>query len=320
MSDALPDPLPGRVSETLPLADDAFGPAVATLVRRAEPTLRRAILFLHGFNDYFFHEEFAAVAEAQGWEVYALDLRRYGRSLRDGQLPHACGRLEDYYEEIDEAVARIRPRCDVLVLLGHSTGGLVSSLYAHDRGGVDGLVLNSPFLAFPRPARRITRWLGALGGAWPDAALKLGLPHYGRSLHRSLGPGSPFRGEWVYDREWKRAGGSRFPLGWFRAIHEGHDRVAAGLEVPCPVLLLHSSRSGGGPLWNESYTRSDVVLDVRDMVRLGPGLGADVTLSAVEDGLHDLLLSAPAVRQGVYDTLFGWLAPIAGGRDAITRR
>ncbi|MGR7002852.1 hypothetical protein ACU686_40820 [Yinghuangia aomiensis] len=63
---------------TIRLRDDAEGEAVATLVRhRAETPTGRAVLYVHGFNDYFFQRHLADFHIAQGFDFYALDLRSY---------------------------------------------------------------------------------------------------------------------------------------------------------------------------------------------------------------------------------------------------
>ena len=59
---------------------------VATLIRKtADRVARRAVLYLHGWNDYFFQTHLADHLGDLGFDFYALDLRRYGRSLRRGQ-------------------------------------------------------------------------------------------------------------------------------------------------------------------------------------------------------------------------------------------
>src|SRR5665647_2111091 len=106
-----PDVLgPGYEALTLPLDDDDEGHVVATLVRyRPEPALRpaRAVLYLHGWNDYFFQTELAEYWHGQGAAFYALDLRKYGRSLRPHQTPTYVDDLATYDEELDAAVRTI---------------------------------------------------------------------------------------------------------------------------------------------------------------------------------------------------------------------
>ena len=46
------------------------------------------MLHVHGFADYFFQTEYAEWWNARGYDFYALDLRKYGRSIRDHQTPN----------------------------------------------------------------------------------------------------------------------------------------------------------------------------------------------------------------------------------------
>lgn len=80
---------------------------------------------------------------------YAVDLRKYGRSLLPGQKPFEVRDMTEYFADIDSALAVMkRDGVDKVVLVGHSTGGLTSSLYMaeHPDTVVKALVLNSPFL------------------------------------------------------------------------------------------------------------------------------------------------------------------------------
>ena len=80
----------------------------ATLVRRpTDRPSRRAVLYLHGWNDYFFQTHLADHFIGLGFDFFALDLRRYGRSLREGQLPGFITDLADYDDELDAAMAII---------------------------------------------------------------------------------------------------------------------------------------------------------------------------------------------------------------------
>ncbi len=95
---------PGFESETLALPDDDEGEVVATLVRHRGPaSSRRAVLYVHGFTDYFFQRELAERYVAAGLHFYALDLRKYGRSLRPHQTPNFCRDIREYFAELDLA-------------------------------------------------------------------------------------------------------------------------------------------------------------------------------------------------------------------------
>ena len=313
MQDWHPDFLPDF--ETTDLRLEAAGRAagepeetelVATLIRRT-PTgaSRRAVLYLHGWNDYFFQTHLADSLTRLGYDFFALDLRRYGRSLRRGQLPGFITDLDDYGEELGLAADLIAADHDQLLLMGHSTGGLVGALWAaRNPDRISGLVLNSPWLDLQGSA--LFRTLGApvidrLGGSVPTSVLRLpDLGFYARSLHSSLG------GEWDYDLELKATPSPPVRVGWLRAILMGHQRVAAGLHLQAPVLVLASSATDFARKWHEGLRGVDTVLDVEQIATRASRLGRHVTIVRFEQGMHDLVLSASPVREQVLDEIGRW--------------
>ena len=291
---------PGWTARTLPLRPDGGTPdPVATLVHREGTDSRRALLYVHGFVDYFFHTQFADALGDHGYDVYALDLRDYGRSIRDGRPPNYITDLGTYAEEIDAAIRLIRAEHDEVVLLGHSMGGLVTSLWADARRGeglIDALVLNAPWLDlrgnwFERTV--LTGLIDGVGKVAPKVVVGKVGPHYGRALHEGTG------GEWSYDLAWKPLDGFPARAGFARAVRRGHARVARGLAVDVPVLLLASDASGPDDVWHDALVTTDSVLEVADMKRLAPNLGPDVTFVEIPGGAHDLALS-PAPARDTY--------------------
>lgn len=308
--------LPGFEAAALSFPADYDGPVTATLIRRrAGAPAGRAVLYLHGFNDYFFQAHMAEAYLAQGYSFYALDLRKYGRSLRPGQHPNFCQDVREYFAEIDAAIGVIdaeegRPW---LLLNGHSTGGLIAALYAHEGGRkqrIGALFLNSPFFDFNtgQLGRRVLiPAVARIGKVQPFLPVSGLSPLYGMSIHRS------HHGEWEFNLEWKPIAGFPALAGWGRAIHLAQRQAAAGLGVACPILLMHSARSITGTRWSEAFQSADAVLDISDMLRVGPRLGGRVRLVSIEGGLHDLMLSRPAVREQVFAELFGWLGDTVTG-------
>ncbi len=314
------DVLDGYDAETITLAPDGWPPTVATLVRYRSPPAEPlgAVLYLHGHNDYFFQAEYGARFAAAGLAFYALDLRRCGRSLRPGQLQAYTDDLSSYREEIDAAIRRIRGRDGHrrLLLFGHSTGGLIATVYAADRaavGEVDALLLDAPFFAF-RASRRERLLLGALvplaAHLRPTNILPRQVrPFFSWSLHRRYGRG----GRWSYDEAWKRPGDLPHRLGWLAAVARAHERVEGGLDLPMPILTLHSARSGGGEDWNPTYLNSDVVLDVDTMARLGRELGPRAWSEAVEGALHDVFLSPEPAAERAWAIAMAWIDRLGWG-------
>ena len=294
----------------IPLPDDYEGSVAATLVRFAAGRApSRAVLYLHGYVDYFFQTHMARWFVARGWSFYALDLRKYGRSLEAGQTPYYCRDLHEYYPEIDRSIERMRQdRIERIVLMGHSTGGLLASLYASDgrrRADIERLILYSPFFEFNASwfKRRVAVPVAAvLGRLWPYAHKKNELsPFYFDSVYRGA------RGEWDFDTQWKPRDGVPLYFIWLCAIRKAQRRLRRGLGLRIPVLVLSSADSCRAKTWNDCFRSADAVLNVADIRRYAGCLGSCVTSVTIEGGLHDLVLSAAPVREKVLETMTSWL-------------
>jgi len=294
MPDWKPDPLlAGFEAATLEFPDDYEGRVVATLVRLpAGDAPRGAVLYVHGFVDYFFQRHMAERFAAEGYAFHALDLRKYGRSLLAHQHPNFCKTLDEYDAELGAAIDAIG---GPVLLVGHSTGGLICALYAARgarRAQIRALWLNSPFFDWNvQPFKRAQLGVAALvGQGFPYLSDPKGLRReYGRSLHRSCG------GEWDYELRLKPIEGFPVYFGWIGAVLAGHHRVHAGLDIDCPVLTMHSDES-------------DIVLDWRHIAKWGRTLGPRATVLQLPGGFHDLVLSPRDVREAVFRALFSWAA------------
>ncbi|WP_309232671.1 alpha/beta hydrolase [Actinotalea sp. JY-7885] len=306
------DVLPGWEALTLDLRPDAQGPGVATLVRRrGVPRLERAVLYVHGYVDYFFQAHLGEAWAAMGYDFYALDLRSYGRSLLAHQRPNDAPDLAVHAEELDRSVRLLREWGHTVVVgHGHSTGGLLLCLWAHERRGraepvVDALVLNSPWLELNRGwFDRVvtTRAVDMLGRVAPHTVVSQLQPHYGRGLHRETG------GPWDYDLAWKPHEGFGVRAGFIRSVRRGHRAVARGLAVDVPVLVCTSDASGPADRLHEALDRTDSVLAVEHMVERAPRLGPDVTIVQVPGGVHDLALSSAPARDRYLADVARWVA------------
>ena len=298
-----PDPLGDPyAAATLRLRDAPDGEAVATLVRRraAGPT-DRAVLHVHGFADYFFQVAAADYWTERGYDFYALDLRRYGRSLRPHQAPGYVADLREYDEELDLAWAAVNEEHSHVVLSAHSTGGLTVPLWLERREHRPrAVVLNSPWLdmhgsAFTRQVAM--RAIGPVGRRYPMREIRRNVNGlYARSLHRD------HAGEWDFDLRLKPIESFRVYAGWLRAVRIGHLRLARGLRLTAPVLVLTSAASGHPTSLTDPVLRStDVVLDVERIRRRAPLLGTHVTLAMVPGAMHDVTLSSAPVRAVVFE-------------------
>ncbi len=338
------DPLgEGFYQRFLELHDDQFGPNRAALVTYrpdvdsftgpdsadAAGAPQFVVLAVHGWNDYFYHYEFAQRVSEMGGRLYALDLRKYGRAHMPGQMWGYVEDLSTYDEEIGEALDIIYAEhgLDVPVFLyGHSTGGLTVTLWADRHPGVlRGLILNSPWLELQ--ASTTVRHIGqpildALQKMAPTAVL----PSVDNGFYQRLVTGwmseeereqarkhqeaagipdeevDPFlrEGGWNPNPEFRHF--PSFPIrpGWLRSILLGHERVEDGLTIDCPILVLTSAKTHYSDTWSDDMRHADTVLDVDQIWKRVHGLGPVTTLVKLDGAIHDVLLSRASVRKVAY--------------------
>ena len=285
--------LPGFEALELPFPDDYDGAVVATLVRLPAPGAARGpVLYVHGFADYFFQRHMAERFAAEGYAFYALDLRKHGRSLRAHQHPCFCKSIEEFHADITRALEEIGSPA---LLAGHSTGGLVCSLYAREgarRDELRGLWLNSPFFDWRLPEwrRPALHMAAAFGRFFPFLKDETSLrPEYVESLLE----------RWQFDTRLKPVHGFPVYYGWVGAVTDAQSKVQGGLGLRLPVLSMHSDEA-------------DIVLDWRHIARWSRSLGEDVRVLAFPGALHDLVLSRPEIREEIFSQLFAWAARLGG--------
>ena len=284
-------------------------------------SLRGIILYVHGYNDYFFQTELAEKADSAGFAFFAIDLHRCGRSLRADDARADLRSVREFYAELDVAV-ELSKKIAVddyeeaehipFIIFAHSQGGLISSSYVNDRksGTFAALVLNSPFLDmnFNWFVRKIGfPILSEIGLFLPDFAVNgTGDPNYAYSLLKRE------KGEWVYNEAWKSVERPPQHLGWLRAITKAQGRLHSDFDIKSPVLVMRGDCSADEEEWTDDYMHCDGVLNVEHIAEWAPHLGKNVTAKVIPDGLHDLFLSRKDVRDKAYRESFQFVDAIVG--------
>lgn len=311
--DVLADPYEQCVID---LGDDPDGEGhltSAVVRRRFEGTPRAAVLYVHGYTDYFFQTEFADFFAARDIAFYSVDLRKCGRSLRDHHTPHYVSDLALYDTELDEALRIVREETDApVVIAAHSTGGLIVPLWL-DRThpeGVVGELLNSPWLDLQGAAW--TRGIGTeivRGISLLRPKLPLPLPEsdaYGAGIHQSRS------GEWDYDLTWKPINGFPVTAGWLYAVRRGHAVLHRGIDVGVPSLVLRSGETRFAMKYSDRLDDVDAVLDVTQISRWAGCLGGRIEIVPIVGARHDVFLSKEPVRKVAYGVLDRWLTDLLG--------
>ncbi|MEO9887712.1 MAG: alpha/beta hydrolase [Balneola sp.] len=296
--------------QTLEFPDDYEGKVTATLIRSNQNISgRKSVLYIHGFNDYFFHPHLAAGFHQQEFNFFALDLRKYGRSLLPHQHPNYCRDVSEYYEEITESLEIIqRENKKEIVVLGHSTGGLIASMYANfgnRKELVTAYILNSPFFDFNISklernlnlffARIISFFMPYGNKRKPLSSL------YNRSLLKD------HYGEWEFNQKWKPEQGFPAYFKWLIAVSDAQMIIQTSSNIEKPILVMHSDKSEQPKKWSPEILDMDMVLNVDHIKETGQKLGKKVTFMAVENAIHDIFLSKKEVREKAFNEMINWL-------------
>ncbi len=245
---------------------------------------RGTVVIAHGINEH--SGRYAHVAERlvrDAWLVGALDHRGHGLS---GGRRAAVERFDDWVTDLDGYIRGVltdlpRP----LFLLGHSLGGLISTVYAlRHQDALDGLVLSSPSVLPPprtspaelRAGRLLSRWASNL----PVVALRLDAVSRDPDVVRA------YRDDPLVHLGRMRA---RTGAEALRAIAEVHRDIS---RLRLPLLTLQGTVDllvdPGAARWVDGHTGS-----------------ADHTLH-IYQGLYHEVFNEPE-RDAVLDDLAGWL-------------
>lgn len=306
-----PDILEGYEARYVNQGEAFDGPCRSTIVRKFCPKkTRKAYLYVHGFNDYFFQKEMGERFVDSGYNFYAVDLRRYGRSWEPWQYPFNVRKQTEYFADIDSALAQIRRDGNTdITLSGHSTGGLTVAYYAAMKGGLSGInrvVTDSPFLEWnfsPFMRNVAAPLIGAISKIIPNGKVKQGhCDGYAYSLLKE------YDGEWTYNTDWKMIYSPPVTYSWVGAInHAQSELMKKASHITVPILVMHSSRKIDGCNYTPEFKTGDAVLDPAMLQKRGEKLGKVREVCTIDSGIHDLILSELPHREAAYDTIFSFI-------------
>lgn len=251
---------------------------------RPETRAKAVVAIVHGFNSHGGQYVWAGERlAASGYAAYALDLRGRGKSSGERFYVEA---IDEYLADVDALLALARSREPGLrvFLLGHSAGGVISSVYALDhQAELAGLVCESFAYRVPAPGFALQ-------------AIK-GLSHIAPRLQVLRLKNEDFSRDpaWVrmLDSDPLTAGENQ-PAITVAAMQRGNERLDREIpRITLPLLILHGTDDKatlpkGSRLFHE---------------RAG---SRDKTLKLYEGHVHDLL--ADTGREQVMADIESWIA------------
>lgn len=252
-----------------------------------------AVALLHGYAEH--SGRYAHVAHAlnaQGWDVWALDLRGHGQSAGPRAYVRA---FDDYLDDAEAFLDLVRRQAPSgrLFLLAHSMGGVVAALLAALRQPrLAGLLLSAPAVAINpglHPAlQRMSGWLGAWLPYLPTVRPELA------ALSRDPAVIEAFRQDPLcYQGRMPARTGAELLLAARRA-----SELAPSVETP--LLVLHGT--------------ADRLAMAEGSQRLFARAGSADKRLRLYEGLFHEILQEPE-REQVLDDIVAWLAARLGKPD-----
>jgi len=250
---------------------------------RPESPPRGVVAICHGVLSHSGYYGWAAEQlTAAGYAVYALDLR--GRGQSDGER-YFIDTIHEYVGDVDTMVklAKSREPGLPLFLLGHSAGGVVSSVYALDhQNDLAGLICESFAFQVYAPDFAVAALKG-LEHVIPHArVLKLPIDGFSRDTHAV----ASIKADPLLADEAQ-------PIGTVAELARAGDRLRKEFpQITLPVLILHGTAdivtkpSGSRQFYDEAGSK-------------------DKTLKLYEDHFHDLLNDVD--REVVMGDIISWI-------------
>ena len=263
----------------------AGGDGLRLFVRSWFPNgaLQGILVICHGFLAHSGHYQWVAERAVEaGYGVYALDLR--GRGKSEGAR-FFVSEIGDYVADLAQVVAFAHDRNAGLpiFLLGHSAGGVVSTVYAlRHQDLLSGLICESFAYRVPAPqfALNLFKLLAPLVPRVP--VLKLKTRDFSRDPIAVA----------ALDRDPLIAGEVQ-PVRTVAALARGGDELRKGFpQITLPVLILHGTADKATlPAGSQEFFE-----------RAG---SVDKTLKLYDGHVHDLLQDIG--REQVMSDILGWI-------------
>ncbi len=96
------------ISEVIALKDDYEGEVSAAVDYSIVPEAATAVLYVHGYMDCFFQNHLASYFIDKGISFYAIELRKYGSSIKNHQHKNYFKDITEYDEEISIVLNKIK--------------------------------------------------------------------------------------------------------------------------------------------------------------------------------------------------------------------
>ena len=266
---------------------------VFCVTHRIDNSNSKSCVYIPGSNDYFYNKNLANQIYTKGYNFFAMSFPNFGfASTSNNKNNSTFTSIPGMYKYIDFLVEFYK-LSQIDLLIGHSTGGLISTCYAAYKNQftlhVKRLVLSSPLFEWYNDPHAKSYFRTA-------HFLKHFMTPVGLFVHRvnvNKSTGTP---NFTTCEEFNQVNFNpkyksllvihTYPE-WIRACTLMMQQIQAGeVDVKCPVDVLVSDQS---VFWQ--YTQeADNTLNVTDIVKYSATIGRNVNVHTIPNAVHSTLL------------------------------
>ena len=265
---------------------------------------KKALIWIHGYNDYFYHYHISDLLIKKKYDIYTLDLQNYCQTNINKDYLYHIKDLKNYYKDIDSTFNNLKKDYDKIYLYGHSTGSLISSLYCYDgfyREKITGLILNSPFFDFNECFIKniiLKNLIYYIGVYYPT--FQIIKENENKINNNSIDILKRF----YFEPEYKLCHNGPVTAGWVKTIIDYQKFIKdKNLDIKIPILCLYSSKN----VINNSIEKGDDILNINDISKYVDNLGKNVTEVIIVNAVHDIFTSDKKPLDFAIKILLEWL-------------
>ena len=278
--------------------------SITRLYIKTKSINNKALIWIPGYNDYYYNFYVGEKFLNNGFDIYALKLRRYKQeNLKD---IFYCDDLNEYIEDINNIFPKILEKnYKKIVLYGHSMGGLVSSIYCKEgeyKDKISHLILNSPFFDFKLGFFEkiflyyIVYYISYL---FPKKLIR---PlDFNKKNYLTLN----IKKRFYLNDKYKLHILSPVYASWIKTIIDYQYKIQyQNLNLNIPILVLYCEKSSN---FTNSNQTGDDTLNINDIKKYSNNLGKNLKTYQFNNAIHDIFSSTLDIINKALDITFNWL-------------
>ena len=259
-----------------------------SLTEKNEMVNKKALIWVHGYNDYYYQFCIGEKIINEGCDIFAISLRKYIKNEM-----YLSTNFDEYIEDIDIHIKYIlnKYNYEKLFLYGHSVGGLLCTIYMNKsihKDKINGIILNSPFFELNDKVYTqieiyiMKNILYYFGYIYPNAIISAEDYKISNDYAKTI------LDRYYFNTKLKTAHQNFITVGWLKECLYYQNLIQTKkINIQIPILVLCSDKSST----NSNSRCGDSVLNISDIEKYSKYIGENTTISKIKDSTHDVLVS-----------------------------